>query len=220
VKIRRPWAVKALGFAAACLVRLWLGTLRFRYRPLGPNIAPGWRGLDRRYIYAFWHEYLLLPAYQYGGAGVRVLVSGHADGRLIAEACRLLGFGTVRGSTTREAVAGLRELIRHGRCGHLSVTPDGPRGPRRRVQPGLVYLAAKTGLPIVPGGLAFGRAWRLRSWDRFALPHPWTTAACVTTEPIAVPPDVRKGQLEAYRLRVEEALATATAEAERVLAAA
>src|SRR5262249_2906370 len=94
-------------------------------------------------------------------------------------------------------------------------TPDGPRGPRRRVKPGLVFLAAKTGLPIVPVGFAFHRAWRLRSWDRFALPLPWSAVECVTTDPVVVPEDADKGRLEEYQLRVEQALNLATEVAER-----
>jgi lysophospholipid acyltransferase (LPLAT)-like uncharacterized protein len=217
VKIRHPWAIKALGFAAAGLVRLWGGAVRYRYRPLGPHVAPTWRGLAGRYIYAFWHENLLVPAFHYGRSNVTVLISEHADGRLIAEACRRLGFRTIAGSTTRGAVRAVRELLRQGRVGHLAVTPDGPRGPRRKVQPGLVYLAARTGLPVVAGGFAFGAAWRMRSWDHFALPRPWSSVVCVTAPPIHVPADVSKEQMEAYRIRVEEALGAATAAAERRL---
>src|SRR5436190_464721 len=80
----------------------------------------------------------------------------------------------------------VRQMLRVGRKSHLAITPDGPRGPRRQVQPGLLYLAARTGLPIVPVGIGYDRPWRMRSWDRFAVPRPWTRATCVTTEPIHV----------------------------------
>src|SRR5947209_20227050 len=145
MKLRRPWLIKAAGFSAAWALRFWLGTLRYRYRPLGPSVDP--RGPDnrQRYIYAFWHENMLLPAYHYGRTDVHVLISGHADGQLIAEVCRHLGFRTVRGSTTRDGVRAVRQMLKLGRHAHLAITPDGPRGPRRRVQPGLVYLAAKAG---------------------------------------------------------------------------
>jgi lysophospholipid acyltransferase (LPLAT)-like uncharacterized protein len=215
MKVRRQWAIKALGFAVAWVVRLWIGSLRYRYRPLGANLDPNRPGLDGRYIYAFWHENLLIPAYQYGRRDIRVLISQHADGGLIAEACRHLRFRLVRGSTTRGGVEAVRQMLRLGGKSHLGITPDGPRGPRRRVQPGLVYLAARTGLAIVPVGFAFGGAWRLPSWDRFALPHPWSAVSCVTTEPIRVPEGANRDRLEAYRLRVEQALHQATATAER-----
>ncbi|HZY87825.1 MAG TPA: lysophospholipid acyltransferase family protein [Gemmataceae bacterium] len=214
MKIRQPWLIKALGFAVAWVVKLWIGTLRYRYRPLGPNMDPNQPNFDGRYIYAFWHENMLLLAYQYGRRDIRVLISQHADGQLIAEACRHLNFRAVRGSTTRGGAEAMRQMLRLAGGSHLAITPDGPRGPRRHVQPGLVYLAAKTGLPIVPIGIAFHRAWRMRSWDRFALPHPWSGAECVTAEPIRVPEDADKEQLEAFRLRVEDAMNRATATAE------
>jgi lysophospholipid acyltransferase (LPLAT)-like uncharacterized protein len=216
MKLRHPWLIKAVGFAVAWLVRVWIGTVRYRYRPLGPNLDPNQANFRGRYIYAFWHENILIPAYQYGRPDIWVLISQHADGQLIAEACRHLRFRAVRGSTTRDGVKAVRELLRKGKHAHLAITPDGPRGPRRRVQPGLVYLAAWTGLPIVPIGFAFHRAWRMRSWDRFALPHPYSAVECVTAELIHVPGDADRLQLEHYRRQVEDALNRATAAAERL----
>jgi lysophospholipid acyltransferase (LPLAT)-like uncharacterized protein len=215
MKIRHPGLIKALGAAVAWLVRLWIGTVRYRYRPLGANLDPNRRGLEGRYIYAFWHENLIMPAYHYGRPDIWVLISQHADGQLIAEACRHLSFKVVSGSATRGGVEAVRRMLRFGDHVHLGITPDGPRGPRRRVKAGLVYLAARTGLPIVPVGFAFHRAWRLRSWDRFALPWPWSAVECVTTDPVVVPEGADKDELEAYQLRVEQALNLATQVAER-----
>jgi lysophospholipid acyltransferase (LPLAT)-like uncharacterized protein len=217
MKIRHPMLIKALGFAIACLVRLWIATLRYRYRPLGPSLDPTKRGFTGRYIYAFWHENILVPAYHYGRRDVHVLISQHADGRLIAEVVRHLGFRVVAGSTTRGGVEAVRQMVRLSRSAHLAITPDGPRGPRRRVQPGAIYLAARTGLPIVPFGIAYAHAWRMNSWDRFALPRPWSAAACVTAQPIHVPEALGKEDLEAYRLLVEKELNAVTAEAERLV---
>src|SRR5947209_11259838 len=104
MKIRHPFLIKALGFAAAWTVRLWIGTVRYRYRPLGPNMDPNQPSFKGRYIYAFWHENLIMPAYQYGRPDIWVLISQHADGQLIAETCRHLRFKAVRGSTTRGSV--------------------------------------------------------------------------------------------------------------------
>src|SRR5262249_21939657 len=98
---------------------------------------------------------------------------------------------------------------------HLAITPDGPRGPRRRVQPGLVYLSSRLGLPIVPAGFASQRPWRMNSWDRFAVPRPFTRARCVTGDPVLVPPGAERELLEGYRLYVEQQLAEVTEQAER-----
>ncbi len=106
-------------------------------------------------------------------------------------------------------------MLRAGRNAHLAITPDGPRGPRRRVQPGVIYLAARTGLPIIPVGFGFRRPWRLKSWDCFALPRPWTAATCVTGEAIVVPPGADKDRLEYYRQMVEQSMLEVTVLAER-----
>jgi lysophospholipid acyltransferase (LPLAT)-like uncharacterized protein len=135
---------------------------------------------------------------------------------MIAEVCRHMGFRTVRGSTTRHSLQAVRQMLHAGGKGHLGITPDGPRGPRRELQPGLIYLASRTGLPIVLVGIAFDRPWRARSWDRFALPRPWSLATCVTAEPIVVPKDAGREELEDYRIRVGQELTELTAVAEHL----
>jgi lysophospholipid acyltransferase (LPLAT)-like uncharacterized protein len=214
MKIRRPWMIKLAALLGAWLVRIWIGTLRCRLKALGPEIWPNVPDLRQRYIYIFWHEALLLPAYHFGQPDIFVLISQHADGQIIAEICRRLGFSLARGSTTRGGVEAVRQMLRAGKGAHLALTPDGPRGPRREVQPGVIYLAARTGLPIAPIGISCRRAWRLRSWDKFALPRPWTSGIYVATPPIVVPPDVDKDGIEHYRQIVQESMLRATEMAE------
>jgi lysophospholipid acyltransferase (LPLAT)-like uncharacterized protein len=201
MKIRHPVLIRVLSFILACVIRLWIGTLRYRYRFLGTNVDPHQRGLRDRYIYAFWHENMLLLAYHYARPDIYILISQHADGQLIAEVCEKLGFRTVRGSTTRGGADAIRQMMRIST--HLAITPDGPRGPHRKVQQGLTYLAARTGLPIVPIGIAFRNLWRMRSWDRFALPKPWSLAVCITGEPIEIPAHADRALLAEYTERVE-----------------
>src|SRR5262249_36966311 len=160
-----PLLIRGAAFLAALAVRTWIGTLRYRRFLLGPDADPTTPGQRGRFIYSFWHETLLLPALRYSHTPTKVLISEHADGELIAQACRPLGLGLVRGSTTRGGVKAIREILDLGGKYHVVVTPDGPRGPRRVVQPGLAYLAARTGLPIVPVGFGYHKAWRLDSWD-------------------------------------------------------
>jgi lysophospholipid acyltransferase (LPLAT)-like uncharacterized protein len=215
MKLRHPWLIKLAGFLIALLVRGWIGTLTYRYRWLGKNVDPRQPNFDGRYIYIFWHENLLLPLYHYGRSDIWVLISQHADGQLITDVCRHLRFRTVEGSTTRGGVQAVRRMLRLSARGHLAITPDGPRGPRRQVQPGLIYLASRTGLPIIPIGIGYDRPWRMKSWDRFALPRPFSRGYCVTAEPIVVPADSGKEKLEAYRRRVEEVMQDVNTRAER-----
>jgi len=214
MKIRHPWLIKAMTLAGGWGLRRWMRTLRYEYQSTGPSVDPNESDMCGRYIYAMWHEYLLLPIFLYPRRDVHVLISRHADGQLIADVCRHLHIPVVCGSTTRGGAEALRGLLRAGRADHLAVTPDGPRGPRQRVKPGLLYLAARTGLPIVPVGFGLERPWRMHSWDRMALPRPWSRAACVTGTPIVVPGHCDKEQLEEYRLRVEATMLATTYAAE------
>jgi len=118
------------------------------------GIMARWRRGETSII-AFWHGRQLMLPLAYHGSGLTILISRHRDGELISRAMVAFGFSAVRGSTTRGGAAGLRALANAGRNGRdLAVTPDGPRGPREIVQPGVIQLARLTGLPIVP--LAFG----------------------------------------------------------------
>jgi lysophospholipid acyltransferase (LPLAT)-like uncharacterized protein len=106
-------------------------------------------------------------------------------------------------------------MIRGGnQAEHLAITPDGPRGPRRELKAGIVMVAAQTGLPIVPIGVGFTRAWRAASWDRFAVPAPFTTLVGVIGRPIAVPFDLDRHGMQHTKLLVQEQLAALTSEAE------
>lgn len=212
MKLRSRRLLSPLGLAGAWLIRLWMGTLRRRVYFAGGLTHPA-DPRRQRYIYAFWHESMLTPATF--RTRIHVLISRHADGELIAQVCRFLGFQVARGSSTRGGVPALLKLYRRTGRTHIAFTPDGPRGPRRRVQPGVIYLASLTGLPIVAAGVGFSKAWRARSWDRFAIPRPFGTSACVIAPPVYVPPGLGRDDLERYRLLVEAHLATATAAAER-----
>lgn len=213
MKLRSPRAIRLVAFFAACLIRLWMSTLRLRIvsadgkaHPVNPQSA--------RYIYAFWHETLLAPLVR-RQLPVRMLISQHADGELIAQVCGFLGIAVVRGSTARGGSQALFELIRGGDNSlHQAFTPDGPLGPRRQIKPGIIMVAAQTGLPIVPIGVGYTRAWRAKSWDRFAVPLPFTTIAALVGEPIAISLDVDRGAMRQHQSQVQSAMLELTAAAE------
>ncbi len=215
MKIRHPRAIRAAGASGAWTVRRLVGTLDFHFRYDDPDANPAVaRRLGTRYIYAFFHEVMLFPAYYWAWPEMQILISDHRDGELITQIVRRLGFGVVRGSTTRGGARALREMTHRVDRGHLCVTPDGPKGPRRHVHQGLAYLASRTGLPIVGAGMAFARPWRAKSWDRFAVPRPFTAAACVTPRPVVVPTDADRDVIEDCRREVERRMNQAMDEAE------
>ncbi|MEX2173154.1 MAG: lysophospholipid acyltransferase family protein, partial [Pirellulaceae bacterium] len=212
MKLQHPLAIRLVAALAAVLIRIWMTTVRVRTvsadgqaHPVDPATS--------RYIYAFWHEALLAPIATRPKA--RVLISQHHDGELIAQACQWLGLGLIRGSTARGGSQALLEMIRGtGDDTHLAITPDGPRGPRRGLKAGIVMVASQTGLPIVVMGIGFSRAWRASSWDRFAVPLPFTTIVGVLSEPIAVPKDLGRPGLQQFTEQIEARMLGLTAQAE------
>lgn len=138
---------------AAALIRAVGRTMRIDTINQDP-IARRWRAGEGN-ILAFWHGRQLFLPLSYEGPGLDILISRHRDGELISRTMRSFGFSSIRGSTTRGGAVALRGMIRRGRAGRdLAVTPDGPKGPRRMAQPGVIALAKATGLPIFP--LTFG----------------------------------------------------------------
>lgn len=201
MKIRNRLLIRFLSGFAAAAIWCWLRTLR-RYRISlgGPShpVDPA----EQQVLYAFWHESIFGTLYEPGK--LKVLISQHADGEWIARICNWLGLDVVRGSTTRGGRQAVQNLVRSvGSTANLAITPDGPRGPRRQMQPGAVWLASTTGIPIVLIGIGYPRAWRLTSWDKFGVPVPGSSIAQVFSQPIPIPPNLDSDDLELWRVHLE-----------------
>jgi hypothetical protein len=136
------------------------------------------------------------------------LVSPHQDGSYLAEAMRRLGIRSVRGSSKRGASRALRELLDRVRDLHVAITPDGPRGPRRQMKTGIIYLASRSGRIIIPTGYACRRAWRIPgSWTDMQLPKPFTRIHARGGPAFVVPPDLEREELEVYAERLQAEMA-------------
>lgn len=217
MRIRSRTLNKLIGVAGAGVIVAWRGTLDLRVSCPEPRVNPHDPLCDGEYLYAAWHESILAFAF-FGLPALhkaQVLISQHQDGEYITQIIERLRARVVRGSTTRGGRAGLMEMAHVGKKMHLAITPDGPRGPRRRLQPGAIFLASRTGLPVVPLGFGFGNAWRARSWDRFAVPMPFSMVTCVAGRPIHVPPHLGQTGLECWRDQVEASMLECTTAAEQ-----
>ena len=148
-------------------VRLLGSTWRVHRERRADGVAP--------VVFALWHGELLPLLWAHRGEGIVVLISTHADGEIIARIAASLGYGTARGSSSRGATRALVELSRAVESGrNVAVTPDGPRGPRHAFAPGALVVAQRSGVPVVCARASASRAWRLRSWDRFVIPKPFS----------------------------------------------
>jgi lysophospholipid acyltransferase (LPLAT)-like uncharacterized protein len=195
----------ALGFG---IYRVWARTLRLRIEDRHDVV-----GFVRQQpvIFAIWHNRLLMlprvfdpsfPTRQSYG-----LISASRDGDMIANWIERAGYGTIRGSSSRKGVAALRQLIDTlAANGNVLFTPDGPRGPVYQVSQGVVFLAQKSGAPIVPIHMEYSRCWRLKSWDRFVVPRPFATLRAIFGAPVRILPLDSPEQFEAEQLRLQNAM--------------
>ena len=214
MKLDAPWIHRFGGLLGSAALRTWMRTLDYKVAYYDPAVDPAFPECRGQKIYIFWHEYILFPLFLRGHCNLAMLLSRHRDAQMLSHAAGHLGFEFVRGSTNRGGVTAIRELLRKSGQMHLTITPDGPRGPRRRLAPGAVFLASKLGLPLVAMGYGYDRPWRMRSWDRFAVPRPFSRARAVPSGEIFIPPDLDRDGLEHFRGKVEALLSALTLEAE------
>ena len=161
-------------------------------------------------IFVFWHNrmffmtYFMAIRYIYRGHRVVVFSSHSKDGEIMTRLESSLGASVIRGSTSKGAIKGLINLFRKALTGYSPViTPDGPRGPKYEVQDGLVFLAQKTGFPIIPISWNANRFHRFKSWDSFMIPLPFARVRVTYGQPVIAQAHEDK---EALRQRIKDAL--------------
>ncbi len=164
-------------------------------------------------IYVFWHGRLLPLSYTHRHRSVHVLASEHPDGELMGRTIECLGFGHVRGSSSKGGARAVKELSRKIKDDFdLGITVDGPKGPKFKIKSGALEIAKLTGAPIVPITTGSRRHWTFRSWDEFQFPAPFTRVCVFHGEPLSVPSDITSGDLEDMRVILERRLQSVTKE--------
>ncbi|HEY1769117.1 MAG TPA: lysophospholipid acyltransferase family protein [Chthoniobacterales bacterium] len=190
------------------LLQVWAKTLRFEIDDRAGVIGTP---PNERYIGALWHNRLLLLPFvvrrflpQRQGAA---LISTSRDGALLADLVERFGFEVVRGSSSRKGATAIRQLaevIASGR--DVVITPDGPRGPAYKLGQGIIFLAQQSGAAVVPINFEFSSCWRLRSWDRFILPKPFSKVRVTFAAPHTVAPTSTDEEFERERRRLQAAM--------------
>jgi lysophospholipid acyltransferase (LPLAT)-like uncharacterized protein len=202
------WPARCLVVIAFYLLRLWEKTLRYGVDDRGDILA---RSPDAAAIGAVWHNRLLmmplvLRRFLSHRKGV-ALISASRDGAYIAELVQRIGFDVVRGSSSRQgatAMLQMAEVLASGR--DVVIAPDGPRGPVYELGPGIVLLAQKSGAPVFPAHLEYSSCWRVKSWDRFILPRPFSKVRVIFGPPHYVAATSSEEDFEAERLRLQNAM--------------
>ena len=207
------WKVTLIVAVGTFILRMLAMTWRLRI-----TNAEAYRALRARhqpFIFAFWHGQMLPLLWVHRGEGVPVVISAHRDGEIVARIAERLGHRTIRGSSSRGAARALLGIVRELEGGtEIAVTPDGPRGPARKFASGALVAAQRVGAPIIGIAVAATRAWRLKSWDQFMIPKPFSRVNVVYTTPTCVAAtSSRDAEDEAPKF--ESLLDDAIAEAER-----
>lgn len=164
-------------------------------------------------IWAFWHNRILLMPYVYEwlcpGRRMLMLVSRSRDGEFITRIMNRFGIDGARGSSSRGGSNALRELLRElesPQSRDIGITPDGPRGPGKKVQDGVLVLSATSRRAIYPITVHYNRSWKLSSWDRFQIPQPGAICQVVVGPAVAAPKSLEPSELDRVRAELERVL--------------
>ncbi len=189
-----PWVIRLIGF-----------TLRLeRVNASGTDaiIKAG-----QPFLFCVWHGRLFLPVFYHRRQAIVAMVSQHTDGEIIARIIKGLGYGTVRGSSTRGGKKAFLQLLVHLKNGgRAAMIPDGPTGPRFQLKIGTLLLAQRAGSPLIPITFAARPCWRFRTWDRMVLPKPFARAVLCYGDPLILPEKTSPEELEAWRLKLERSM--------------
>jgi lysophospholipid acyltransferase (LPLAT)-like uncharacterized protein len=201
---RARWLI-ALGFR---LLQIWARTLRYE---IDDRLGIVGRPVNENYIGALWHNRLLIFPFVlrrfFSNRRGAALISASRDGDLLADAIKRFDFDIVRGSSSRlgaSAILQLTDVLASGR--DVVITPDGPRGPAYELGPGIIFLAQKSGAAVLPVNMEYSSCWRLKSWDRFILPRPFSKVRVIIGQPYHVRSTSTPDEFETERLRLQDAM--------------
>ena len=194
------WAIKILA-------------LTMQFEEINPEIPRQFWENGVPAIGAFWHGRLLMMPVVYKGKKLSFLVSPHRDGQVVGKALNRFGFHPILGSTTRKGFSGFKQMAKsHG--SDIAIVPDGPRGPRHRVQIGVIELAKLTGKAVVPLSFSASKRKVFHSWDQFLLPYPFSKGVFIWGEPVYVDRNGDRAHLEEKRTLLENRLNELTEKAD------
>jgi lysophospholipid acyltransferase (LPLAT)-like uncharacterized protein len=197
------WMMKAGGAITSAFVQQAIKSLDIKIAYYDQSVDPSRSTYNQHCIFVFWHEYIALAVPKWAKCPVTMLVSQHRDAEWLTQAAQRMGFNIVRGSTTRGGSSAIRQLKRNSQFSSFGITPDGPTGPRREMAMGPIFLASLLRMPIVVTGFGYDRPWRLDTWDKFAIPRPFSRARVVMSSKIDIPPRLKRDEMEKYRMQIQ-----------------
>ena len=219
MRIQHPLLNSTLSAGMTSSFRVLFRMLRIEFDFDVPETNPYQVAQGQTFIYSVWHDSMIVPVFAGKQPATMALVGQHNDGSYVANILKSAGIPSVRGSSSKGGATALRRLIEDTKDHHIVLTPDGPRGPRRELKPGLTYLAAKTGKPLVPTAFAASRCWKIKgSWTDQMIPSPFAKVVVLAGTPIEVPKKASREELDEYTAKLQTAMDQLNEEAERRVA--
>lgn len=199
MKIRSRWMNIVLSVIGTWCMRALFLTVRVDHRSVVAEASPYRRASGAvRYAFCLWHDYIVTAVFASGTYQLSGLISQHRDGSYLADSARIAGIRPVRGSASRGGAEAVRELLDMPEY-HVAITPDGPRGPRRVMKEGIVFIAARSGRPVVPTAVLADRFWTIRgSWTTMQIPKPFSRALLIAGRPMEVPSGIERDDLQPW----------------------
>ena len=160
-------------------------TLRVSYK--NKKVIDDLRKQKQNYVLAFWHCTMLLPWFLHRDDGFAALTSKSKDGDLLAKQLKHWNYKVVRGSSSKGGDVALGVMVDLAKNGYsIAITPDGPRGPEHKFKAGAVVTAKKSNVPVVLIGIGIKSKKKLKSWDKFQIPNPFTNVKVIYSDPVYV----------------------------------
>lgn len=209
MKLRGRFITKVVAWCLVTGFRILFRTLKTEFIVLSNDwdlnvYNPDVKG---RYLYCTWHDSIVPPLFLGQSHHMSAVVSQHQDGSYLAEAMHHLRIMPVRGSSRRGAVKALREALTAAETHHITITPDGPRGPRRQMKDGIIYIASKSGRPIVPMTIDCENCWRINgAWTDLVVPKPFSRVKLILHHPIHIPEQLNRQQIVDYTQMVQDVM--------------
>jgi len=196
---------RILSFVASLLIRILGYTWRIEWR--GEDKLRKAREISGQIVFSFWHGRLLVLSFTHRHKNIHVLASEHPDGDLMGQTIEWLGFGHLKGSTSKGGARALRQLTSVLRNGFdVGLTVDGPRGPRGIVQQGAVEVARMSGSVVVPVSNSARPRRLFSSWDRFQFPYPFARVIVEYGEPIVIPSRATEKERAELKNKLQQSL--------------
>jgi lysophospholipid acyltransferase (LPLAT)-like uncharacterized protein len=217
MKIRSRWLNIVLSHCATFGLRLLFLTIRVQHFKVVEDATPYSRPVARqRYTFSMWHDQIVMAVFSLRTWNLAGLISQHRDGGYLADSVLIAGIQPVRGSTSRGGAEAVSEILDRPDL-HLAMTPDGPRGPRRKMKEGIVFISSRSGRPIVPTALLCNRQWTVPgSWTDMAIPKPFSKVTLIAGTPMTVPSDLPRDEMMAWAEFVSNEMARLELLAERI----